>query len=85
MIFQVEGIEEQPNGAIRIKYFNGITACELRGGSAITIATTFSNLKRHSEQRADDYISGVVAALNHCALTQAIPVVVHFEGEGNDP
>jgi hypothetical protein len=80
MIFQIEGIEGQ-TFAIRIKYFNGITACELRGGSAITIATTYSNLSRHSEQRADDYISGVIAAINHCSLTRFIPVVVYFEGE----
>lgn len=67
--YQIERIE---NG-IRIIYYNGETACELRGGNCILIAMTFASLRKTSEQRADDYLAGVIAGLHHCTATQSIP------------
>ena len=78
MIFLIELIEGKQD-EIRIKYINDVIACELRGGSALSISLTYDSLKRHSEQRADDYISGVVAGINHCAITGQAPKVANFD------
>lgn len=49
MIFLIELINGKQD-EIRIKYINDVIACELRGGSALSIAMTYDSLKRHSEQ-----------------------------------
>lgn len=66
---------ENGNG-IRVEYAsNGLLAFELRGSNSPTIAMTYANLVKQSLQRADDYISGIMAGLLFCQLSGRIPGV----------
>lgn len=67
---------EMEGGGIRAEYAeSGLLAFELRGANALTIAMIYANLSRNSPQRADDFISGVIAGLVFCQVTQSIPEV----------
>lgn len=71
MLYSIEEIE----GGVRVKYHDGQNLCELRGGNAAVIALTFQNMSSQSEQRGDDYMAGVMAALTHSVMTRSIPDV----------
>lgn len=68
-------IQIDNGNGIRVEYAGGPLAFELRGANALTIATIHATLTRNSPQRADDYISGVMAGLMFCQLTQSFPAV----------
>lgn len=67
---------EIDSGGIRVEYAEtGLLAFELRGANALTIALIYANLRHNDPKRADDYISGVMAGLVFCQLSQSIPKV----------
>lgn len=76
-MYHIEGIEGEKEG-IRIFFYDGSLACELRGGFVLLITATYWSLMDKSPERASDYLAGVMAGLNHCIQTQAIPVVAAF-------
>ncbi len=67
-------LEEIPGG-FRIVHLNGLMLFELRGGNYLVIGMTFANLQSRDPRRADDYITGVLAGLTHCFMTQTVPAV----------
>lgn len=49
----------------------GAIVGSLRSGNVALIVYTFQNLKQQDPQRADDFIAGVMAGLNHCVMTNS--------------
>jgi hypothetical protein len=69
-------IQIDNGNGIRVEYAtNGLLAFELHGANALAIAMIYANLTRQSPQRADDYLSGVLAGLVFCQVSQSFPAV----------
>ena len=54
---------------------NGERIVTLREGNALLIGWTYESLSRHDVRRAQDFIHGVAAGLNHVVLTGVLPAV----------
>jgi hypothetical protein len=70
-MYTLTGTPEQLTIAI-----NDAPVLRLSQGCALLIGLTYSNLQRHSEAHAQDFLHGVVMGLNHVQMTGAVPVCV---------
>jgi hypothetical protein len=67
--------EGQRFSGIRISA-NGRTVVELKGGISIVIATEYAAQNTRPDYVKDAFLSGIVLAMSHCAITGQVPIAM---------